>query len=78
MGDAATLGKWLLALGLVLGVVGILLILGTRLSIPVGRLPGDIRFTQGKLTVYVPVVTCLLLSLLLTVVLNLLLRARGR
>jgi hypothetical protein len=40
------------------------------------HLPGDIVIRRGNLTVYAPLATCLLLSVILTVVLNLLFRAR--
>ena len=34
-----------------------------------GRLPGDIHYTKGNFSFYVPIATCLLLSLLLTLIL---------
>lgn len=51
-------------------VLGLLLWLGGRLPL-LGRLPGDILVEKGRTTFYFPVVTFLLLSLVLTVVLNL-------
>ena len=59
-------GKLLMVVGLLLAVVGAVLYGGSRLPFRLGRLPGDI-IVQGKSsTFYFPVVTCLVLSLVLT------------
>ena len=63
------LGKLLLVLGGVMVVIGAALLLAGKFNLPLGRLPGDIT-VRGKHTVfYFPLVTCLLLSVLLTLVL---------
>ena len=62
------LGKFLVVAGLLLAVVGLVLWSGFGKSW-LGRLPGDIHLTKGNLHFCFPVVTCLLLSILLTVVL---------
>lgn len=67
----ADIGKLVLTVGLLMVVLGAVLMLFGRL-----HLPGDIVIRRGNLTVYAPVATCLLLSVILTVVLNLLFRAR--
>ncbi len=70
------LGKLLLTVGAVIAVVGVVLILAGKFNIPVGRLPGDIVY-RGKNTVfYFPVVTCLVISILLSLVLWLINRGR--
>jgi hypothetical protein len=58
----------LIIAGLVLVVFGILLIWGDRLPIKLGRLPGDIVIRGKNSSFYFPIVTCLLLSLVLSVV----------
>jgi hypothetical protein len=59
----------LIVLGLAIAAFGLLLTLGSRLPFRLGRLPGDI-FIQGKnSTFYFPLVTCLILSALLSLVL---------
>ena len=63
-------GKILILAGGVLLVIGLLVELG----LPLGRLPGDIRYSNGNVTIYAPIATGLLLSIALTIVLNLLLR----
>jgi hypothetical protein len=67
------LGKTLLLIGVLLAVLGaIMLLVG---QVPwLGRLPGDISVERGNFRLYAPIATCLLLSLVLTVVLNLLAR----
>ncbi len=62
------IGKLLLVFGLVLLSTGALLLLGARLPFRLGRLPGDIVYRGQHTTFYFPVVTCLLLSAVLTLV----------
>jgi DUF2905 family protein len=69
----ADIGRTLLVLGAVLLVVGLLLTLGSRIP-GVGRLPGDIVYRKGNFTFYFPLVTSVLLSLVLTAILNLFFR----
>ena len=70
--DSSQIGKILLIVGVIIAVCGAVMALGGRL--PFGRLPGDISGSRGGFTFYFPLGTSLLLSLVLTVVLNLLIR----
>ena len=63
------LGKLLLIGGLVLAGVGALLMVGGRLPFRIGRLPGDISYHGRSGSFYFPVVTCILLSVALTLIL---------
>lgn len=63
------LGKWLLIIGLALAAIGGLLWLLGRIPL-LGNLPGDIRIQNGNFGCFIPLGTMILLSLLLTVVLN--------
>jgi hypothetical protein len=63
------LGRLLIALGAVLVVAGLALLLLGRSGLPLGRLPGDILYRGKNTTFYFPLVTCLLLSVVLTLVL---------
>jgi hypothetical protein len=68
MSDHTGFGWMLLALGLVLAGIGLVWILAR--SIPwLGRLPGDIRIEGERFRFYFPLVTCLLLSVVLTAIL---------
>jgi hypothetical protein len=62
------LGKFLVITGLVLVVVGALLWSGVGRGW-LGRLPGDFHYTKGDFSVHFPLVTCLLLSVILTFIL---------
>ena len=62
------LGRILLIFGAVLVAAGAVLLLGARLPFRLGRLPGDIVYQGRHTTFYFPIVTCLLLSVGLTVV----------
>jgi hypothetical protein len=59
-------GKVLILVGLFLMVLGLLAYLGERLGLGLGRLPGDLVIRGERTTLYFPVVTCLVLSLLLS------------
>jgi len=65
------LGRVLIVLGVVLLVAGGLILL-PRLGLSLGRFPGDLRFETGRFTCLIPIATSILLSLLLTLGLNLL------
>lgn len=73
MNNLSFLAKMLMMFGGVLLLCGGILLLLERLS-PLGRLPGDIFYQRGNFAIYFPVVTCLILSLVLTLLLNILLR----
>jgi hypothetical protein len=68
------IGKGIMILGAVLLVVGGGLYLAGKFGIPLGRLPGDIRIEREGFTCMFPLATMILISILLTVVLNLLAR----
>lgn len=65
-----SLGKMVLIFGVFLVVLGGLMLVGGKLF-GLGRLPGDIFFQSGNFSFYFPVVTSIVLSLLLTILLNL-------
>ena len=66
------MARFLIFLGLALVVSGLLWPYLAKLGI--GRLPGDIAFTRGNTTIYVPIMT----SIILTIVLNVVLWTIGR
>lgn len=61
-------GRFLIIAGLILVGLGLLFMLGDKLPIRPGRLPGDIVIRGRNSTFYFPVVTCIVLSLLFSVV----------
>jgi Protein of unknown function (DUF2905) len=60
------MSRFLIVLGLVILALGLLWPLLGRLGL--GRLPGDIVIQRGNLSFYVPLVTCVIISVLLSVV----------
>jgi uncharacterized membrane protein YidH (DUF202 family) len=64
------LGRFLVVIGFVIAVLGFLLWAGV---FPrwIGRLPGDIRVQRGNFSFYFPVVTCIVVSLVLTLLFSL-------
>ena len=62
------LGKFLVILGLVVAAIGLLLWSGIGKGW-LGRLPGDIHYQKGNFSFYFPVMTCVILSLVLSLLL---------
>jgi hypothetical protein len=62
------MGRAFIAIGIALVILGLLLTLGERLPIRLGRLPGDIVIRGKNTTFYFPLVTSLLVSALLSLV----------
>ena len=60
-------GKLLIILGLALATVGLLLTFTGKIPL-IGKLPGDLRIERENFTFYFPLGTCLLLSLLLSLI----------
>ncbi len=69
MDSLRELGKLLLVAGVVLVGAGALLMLGAKLPFRLGRLPGDIAYQGRHGSFYFPIVTCILLSVALTLIL---------
>jgi len=74
--DLAGIGRFLVAAGLVLAAIGLLLVIAPQ--VPgldrLGRLPGDLFIQRGTTTIFIPIVTSILISLALTIILNLFIR----
>ena len=64
------MGKALVSIGLMVTALGGLMMLG----LPLGRLPGDLVFRRGNVTVYVPIVTSIAVSLFATLFFSLMRR----
>ena len=73
MSEFSGFGRVLMILGILVFAVGFLLWIGNRISFP-WRLPGDIVVRREGFSIYFPIVTCIAVSVVLTVVLNLISR----
>lgn len=71
------LGRLLLVVGAAFILLGLIFLIAGRIPL-LGRLPGDIHLRQGQAEIYLPLATCLLLSLLVTLILNLIWRLLRR
>ncbi len=69
------IGRLLLIVGVLIAVLGLVSMVGARIPF-LGRLPGDISFSRGTTHVYFPLATSIVLSLVLTLLLNLFFRGR--
>lgn len=73
MSNLHSVGKMFMYLGAILFIMGFLLTISGRF-LGLGRLPGDIYIQKGNFTFYFPVVTGIILSVVLTVIMNVFLR----
>ena len=64
------LGKLFLILGIILSIMGLIFIFGSKVP-GLGRLPGDILIKKENVTFYFPIVTCILISIIVTLVFSL-------
>ena len=76
--DLSQIGRWAVFAGLGLAALGGLLWLAGRAGLPLGRLPGDIRIERGGFSCFIPLASSIVISLLLTVALNVIVRLINR
>jgi hypothetical protein len=67
------IGRWLIGFGIILIVIGLVILAAGRLPW-LGRLPGDILIERDNLTIFIPLGTMLVVSLILTIIANLIAR----
>lgn len=68
------IGRFLMIGGIVLFVVGGLVFLAVKFGLPFGRLPGDIRIERDGFSFYFPLGSSILISIVLTIIINVVLR----
>lgn len=61
-------GKFLVLSGIILLVLGMIFLVSDKL--PIGKLPGDIQIGTGRFRIFIPIATSILLSIILTLILN--------
>ena len=61
------IGKWLIATGIFIAVLGVLVMLLGRIGL--FKLPGDLQFGSKNWRIYIPIASCVLLSIVLTLIL---------
>jgi hypothetical protein len=71
------LGKLLILTGVFIVILGLLVTFWSKIPL-LGKLPGDIFLQKGNFRLFFPIVTCLVISGILTIVINLLIRLLGK
>lgn len=74
MNNMQAIARFLIGLGLFVLVAGFLLLLLSKLGFTGFKLPGDIYIKKGNFTFSFPIVTCIVISIVLTVIMNLIYR----
>lgn len=67
------IGKILIIFGIIFIIIG-LLISYTNIGKFLGKLPGDIHYKKGNVSFHFPIIACLLISIIITILLNIFLR----
>ncbi len=62
------IGRFLIIVGIVITVLGFLFLISDKL--PLGKLPGDINIGKNNFRISIPVTTCILVSIILTLIIN--------
>lgn len=68
------IGKSLIFLGAVIMVIGFVIVLAGKFNIPFGNLPGDITYQKKNFTVFAPIGSMLVISIVISVILNIISR----
>jgi len=76
--DWSSLGKLIVIMGAVLILAGGLIWLLGRSGLPFGQLPGDLQIRREGMSCYVPIVSMIVVSILLTIILNIVIRLLNR
>jgi hypothetical protein len=72
--SANTMGRWIIAAGLILVIIGVAVQYAPWLISWFGKLPGDVRIETERSKIFIPIASMVLLSIILTVLVNLLKR----
>ncbi len=62
------IGRFLIVVGAVVAFVGMLFLLSDK--IPIGKLPGDLHFGKSNVKISIPITTCILISVVVTLIIN--------
>ncbi len=68
--DLTSIGRILILVGLLIAALGAIIFFLPDIPY-LGKLPGDIRIKRDNFTIYIPITTCILLSILMTIIISL-------
>jgi hypothetical protein len=71
MGELSAFGKILIGLGIIMIVIGGLFVIGGKIPF-IGRLPGDIAIQKKNFSFYFPITTCIIISIIFSLIMWLL------
>ncbi|MTI66056.1 MAG: DUF2905 domain-containing protein [Firmicutes bacterium] len=63
-----TIGKFLIFIGLFIVFIGVIILVGQKVGL--GKIPGDIFIKKGNFTFFFPLMSCIILSIVLSIILN--------
>lgn len=78
MPESSQLGRWIMILGVGVFLAGALVWGLSKLGLSLGRLPGDFRIERGNLSCFFPLASSIFFSLLITLIINLILRSLNK
>jgi hypothetical protein len=73
--DLSIIGRSLIMMAIVVGIIGVVLLFAPRIPF-LGQMPGDFVWGSGNVKVFFPLATSIILSLILTLIMNLLFMRR--
>lgn len=68
--NQTNLGKYLIIVGLIIVLIGLIIFVLTKAGLPLGKFPGDIHIKKEKFGIYFPIVTSIVISVVLTLLVN--------
>lgn len=68
--EGSQIAKWLIFIGIGLVILGLIIWVIYKMGLPLGKLPGDLHIEKEKFRIYVPIVTSLVISIVLTLLIN--------
>ncbi|MTI70946.1 MAG: DUF2905 domain-containing protein [Firmicutes bacterium] len=63
-----TIGKFLIFIGLLIVFIGVIILIGQKIGL--GKIPGDIFYKKGNFTFFFPLMSCIILSIVISIILN--------
>ncbi len=69
--EGQNFGKWFVYAGIALIAIGLIIWLGSKWGISFGKIPGDIHMQKEKFSLHFPIATSIIISIVLTILLNL-------
>lgn len=68
--NISNFAKYLIIIGIIVIIIGLLVLGLCKLGIPFGKFPGDIHIKKEKFAIYFPIVSSIIISIVLTIVIN--------